>query len=54
MDEGLIFGFPLTSDGRHWKIVEGIEHNAFAQSKIKVTLDELRGERDTIKDLLPG
>lgn len=54
VDEGLIFGFPLKSDGQHWKMVEGIEHNAFAQSKIKATLDELRSERDTIKDLLPG
>lgn len=54
VDEGLIFGFPLKSDGRHWKLIEGIEHNVFAQSKIKATLDELRGERDTIKDLLPA
>ncbi|MCA9053402.1 MAG: malate dehydrogenase, partial [Planctomycetaceae bacterium] len=54
VDEGLIFGFPLKSDGEHWKMVEGVEHNAFAQEKIKATLDELRGERDTIKDLLPG
>jgi len=54
IDEGLIFGFPLKSDGQHWKLVEGIEHNAFAQSKIKATLDELRGERDAIRDLLPG
>lgn len=53
VDEGLIFGFPLKSDGQHWKMVEGIEHNAFAQGKIKTTLDELRSERDTIKDLLP-
>jgi malate dehydrogenase len=52
VDEGLIFGFPLKSDGQHWKMVEGIEHNAFAQEKIKATLDELRSERDTIKDLL--
>lgn len=54
VDEGLIFGFPVTSDGQNWKIVKGIEHNEFAQAKIKITLDELRTERDTVKDLLPG
>lgn len=52
VDEGLIFGFPLTSDGRKVSLVEGVEHNAFAQQKIAATLEELRNERDTVKDLL--
>lgn len=52
IDEGLIFGFPLKSDGQHWRMVEGIEHSDFAKAKIQTTLDELRSERDTIKDLL--
>ena len=54
VDEGLIFGFPLTSDGSSSQIVQGVEHNAFAQQKVNATLEELRGERDTVKDLLPG
>ena len=54
IDEGLIFGFPLKSDGQHWKLVEGIEHNDFARQKIQATLEELRAERDTIRDLLKG
>lgn len=54
VDKGLIFGYPVISDGKSWKIVQGLEHNEFAQSKIKTTLDELRSERDTVKDLLPG
>jgi malate dehydrogenase len=52
VDEGLIFGYPLTSNGKQVKIVSGLEHNDFAQQKIKITLDELRTERDTVKDLL--
>ena len=52
MDEGLICGFPLTSDGENWSIVQGLEHNDFAKSKIQATLEELRMERDTVKDLL--
>ena len=52
VDEGLIFGFPLTTDGQKWKIVDGLTHSEFAQSKIQATLNELRSERDTVKDLL--
>lgn len=52
VDEGLIFGYPLKSDGSKVEIVQGIEHNEFAQQKVDATLAELREERDTIKDLL--
>ncbi len=52
VDEGIISSFPLTSDGKTWKIVPGIEHNAFAQEKIRATIDELKSERDVVKDLL--
>jgi malate dehydrogenase len=34
--------------------VQGIEHGEFAQQKIDATIAELRSERDTVKDLLPG
>ena len=54
VDEGLISSFPLSSDGSVWKIAQGIEHNEFAQQKIDATVAELRSERDTVKDLLPG
>ncbi|MEZ6054165.1 MAG: malate dehydrogenase [Planctomycetaceae bacterium] len=52
VDEGLIFGYPLTSDGQSWSIQQGLEHGEFAQEKINKTLAELREERDTVKDLL--
>jgi len=54
VDEGLICGYPLTSDGTTWKIVQGIEHDDFAQDKFQATLQELRDERDVVRDLLPG
>ena len=53
IDEGLIAGFPLTSDGSTWSIAQGFEHNDFAQEKIAATVAELKSERDTVKDLLP-
>jgi len=54
--EGLQFGFPVRSDGSSWTVVEGIEHDDFAKSRIKITTDELVGERDEVKSLglIPG
>lgn len=54
IDAGLIASFPLTSDGKTWKIVKGLELNDFAKDKIAKTVAELRAERDCVKDLLPN
>lgn len=51
VDKGLIFSFPCRTEGGKIKIIEGIKHNEFGQEKFKVTLDELRGERDAVKSL---
>ncbi len=50
--EGIMFGFPLISDGQNWQIVKGLEHGDFAKQKIQATLAELLSERDAVKDLL--
>jgi len=52
--EVLQFGYPVRSDGSTWSIVDGIEHDEWAQEKIKITTEELLSERDEVKDLLPG
>jgi malate dehydrogenase len=51
---GLVFGYPLraTAPGVV-EIVQGIEHDGWAQSKIDATRDELLEEREAVKDLLP-
>jgi malate dehydrogenase len=49
--EGLQFGFPVRTDGTTWSVTEGIEHDEFAQGKIKLTTDELLSERDEIASL---
>lgn len=51
VDKGLIFSFPCRTEGGKIKIVEGINHNEFGQEKFKLTLEELRGERDAVKTL---
>ncbi len=45
---GLIFGFPVRSNGRDWEIVPGITHDAFASEKINVTLKELIAEKEQV------
>ena len=49
--EGLQFGFPVRSTGDSWSVVEGIEHDAFAQDRIRITTEELVGERDEVRKL---
>lgn len=51
VDKGLIFSFPCRTEGGKIKVVESISHNEFGQEKFKVTLDELRSERDAVKSL---
>ncbi len=54
IDEGLIFSFPLVSDGQgSYHIVQDVPLSDFARAKVQATLDELREERDTVADLLP-
>ncbi|MAP02028.1 MAG: hypothetical protein CMD01_04335 [Flavobacteriales bacterium] len=50
--ENLIFSFPVTIKDGVYSIVQGIEHNAFAQAKIAATTEELQGERAAVADLL--
>ena len=52
---GLVFGYPCTATGDgNWKVVEGLQFDAFGQEKFKKTLDELLQEQDVVKDLLPN
>jgi malate dehydrogenase len=51
VDEGLISSFPVRLEGGgSYEIVEGLEIERFAREKIERTVDELRGERDAVKD----
>ncbi|HEY2911404.1 MAG TPA: malate dehydrogenase [Gemmataceae bacterium] len=51
---GLVFGYPCTTDGKTWKVVEGLKLDAFGQEKFKATLAELQEEREAVKELLPS
>ena len=51
IDPGLIFSFPCRTEAGKLTVVNGITQNEFGQKKIQITLDELRKERDTVKEL---
>src|ERR1044071_8873883 len=51
VDEGIISSFPVRVSGGSYEIVEGLEVGEFAQSKIDITVNELKGERDAVKEL---
>ncbi len=50
--EGLQFGFPVRADGKGgWSVIEGIEHDAFATERIRLTTEELLAERAEVEAL---
>jgi malate dehydrogenase len=52
VEEGIISSFPVEVSGDgSYKIVEGLEVGEFAQAKIDITVDELKGERDAVREL---
>ncbi len=53
IDEGLVFSFPIRSDGQGgYSIVQGLQWSDFAKEKVAATLAELRGEKESVADLL--
>jgi malate dehydrogenase len=50
--EGLQFGLPVRADGQGgWSVVEGLEHDEFAQDRIRLTTEELEAERADVQGL---
>jgi malate dehydrogenase len=51
VEEGLMSSFPVRVSGGGYEIVEGLEVGDFAQSKIDATVNELKDERDAVRQL---
>ena len=51
VEEGLISSFPVRVSGGTYEVVEGLEINDFAQSKLDITVNELKEERDAVNGL---
>jgi malate dehydrogenase len=48
----LMFGYPVTTAGGEYRIVEGLTIDAFSQERINLTLKELLEEQEGVKHLL--
>ena len=55
IEKGLMASMPIRtiSDGK-WEVVQGLPIDAFSREKIDASVNELKEERDAVKDLLPG
>jgi malate dehydrogenase len=51
VEEGLISSFPCTVSGGDYEVVEGLELTDFSKEKLEATVDELKSERDTVRQL---
>jgi malate dehydrogenase len=50
--EGVIYGYPCTTEGGEYKIVQGLEMDTFSKEKMAATLKELEEERSAIASML--
>ena len=53
IEKGLIFSYPIRSDGKKWEIVQGVPINDFSRAKITGTENELKEEKSLVSELLP-
>jgi malate dehydrogenase len=51
VEEGLISSFPCRCSDANWEIVQGLGLNDFSRSKLEVTVNELKEERDAVRGL---
>ncbi|MCT1441618.1 MULTISPECIES: malate dehydrogenase [Corynebacterium] len=48
--EGIVSGFPVTSNGGEWEIVRGLDLTDFQKERIAKTVEELDSERATVRE----
>jgi len=51
VDEGLIFSYPCRVENGKLIVVEDVKHNDFGTEKFNATFEELKKERETVKEL---
>jgi malate dehydrogenase len=53
IEKGLMFSYPIRTNGASWEIVQGVPLNDFSRAKIAATETELKEEESLVADLLP-
>jgi malate dehydrogenase len=52
VDKGLIFGYPVRSNGKDFEIVKDVPLNDFGKEKFDLTHKELQEERNEVQDMI--
>ena len=52
VEKGIISSFPVRSNGQRLEIVQGVPVNDFSRAKIDASVNELKEERDMVRELL--
>jgi malate dehydrogenase len=52
IEKGLIFSYPIRSNGKDFEIVQGVPLNDFSKTKIAATENELKEEKSLVADLI--
>ncbi len=53
IEKGLIYSYPIRSDGSKWQVVQGLRLTDFSKAKVTATENELKEERALVSELLP-
>jgi malate dehydrogenase len=53
IEPGLIYSFPVRSDGRKWSVIPGVPVNEFSRARLTATENELKEEKAMLGDLPP-
>jgi malate dehydrogenase len=53
IEKGLIYSFPIRSDGKNWSVVPGVPISEFSRSKLTATENEMKEEKALVASLLP-
>jgi malate dehydrogenase len=51
VEEGIFSSFPVTTSGGSYEVVQGLEVNDFSRRRIDATVNELKEEREAVKQL---
>lgn len=49
---GIVFSYPMTCDNGKYELVKGLELGDFSKEKLKITIDELVKEKESVQDFL--
>ena len=53
IEKGLVYSYPIRTDGSKWEVVQGLHLTDFSKAKIMATENELKEERALVSELLP-